>query len=103
MTEEYYRVRLTKHPKQNGNVVRFKDGKLEVFAGETPLDEVGCEVKRGYGIKAKPNYFLTKISAKVANDLKESADSWAKTQLYFAPTVHFESVPGTPEWAATHP
>ena len=103
MVEEYYRVRLNKHPEQNGVVVRLKEGKLEVFAGETSLDEVGCEVSQKYGVQAKSGHFLTKISQSAAYRLKEGADSWAKMQLYFAPTTHFESVPGTSEWAATHP
>lgn len=95
MKDQYYRVRPTKHPTQNGSVIRFRAGKIVVLAGT----DAGCCVKVG-DVIARPGYFITKISRGTAYSLKQ--DAWAMTQLEYSTLISLAAVPGTPEWAAAH-
>ena len=83
--ERYYRVRPTAHPDQHGQVVRIRDGKLEICAGETPIEKIGCVVTPQGEPNAKQGYFLTQISKAEAQRLRENAASRTPTQMIADP------------------
>jgi hypothetical protein len=77
----YYQVRQGSRPKQNGIILRATGKKLEVFAGEGELEDIGASLDKNR-LVLKKGYVATRISQYRAKNLRTDFTNWLGLQLW---------------------
>jgi hypothetical protein len=79
--ERYYRVAPKAHSEQNGNYLRLKGKKLEMFAGEGSIDGLGARIIRGEFI-VDSKYLVQSVTKSQAETAKEDERCWHTLVAY---------------------
>lgn len=77
----YYQVRPASKPKENGVILRATGKKLEVFAGESELGDIGASLDQGR-LVLKKGYVATEISQYRARNLRTDFSNWIGLKLW---------------------
>ena len=78
MDVEYFRVRETKNPEQNGIVLQLQESKLETFAGDPSPSQFGCSLDSEGNLSVGRGYFLESITQNEAEKLREDYLSYKR-------------------------
>ena len=83
--EKYYNIKYKNKPKTYGIVVKVRDNQLETITGEeNAIKEYEISLDNEGNLKVGEKCFFNLIDKKKADELKENAEEWRRTQLYFA-------------------
>jgi hypothetical protein len=78
---KYYQVRPIKKPNINGVILRADSTRLEVYAGETELRELGASLNQG-SLVLNESYVATEISRGKAKEMRRDYINWKRMQLW---------------------